>query len=85
VIELLLAEDLEIQKGVCCDLNNVYLAGSYKVYRGLREKLYNRFFISNKKIQDFRFDQKYSVISAFSTLLYVPKEQRMSALQKCWE
>ncbi len=85
VIELLLADNLEFNKGVCCDLNNIYLAGAYRIYRGLRDKLYNRFFISNLKMQDFRFDQKYSLISAFSTFLYVPKEQRMPALQNCWE
>lgn len=85
VIELLLDSRTNIQKGVCCDSNSLYLASAYRIYRGLRQKLYNRFFVSGSKMQDFNFDQKYSVISAFSTLLYIPKDQRIRALTRCWE
>lgn len=60
-------------------------ASAYRIYRGLRQSLYKRLFVSCCKIQDFKFDQKYSVISAFSSLLYVPKDQRIHALDLCWE
>jgi hypothetical protein len=85
VVELLLDSRLNLQKGVCCDFNNIYLANAYRIYRGLRKSLRNRFFFSAGKMQDFSFDQTYSVMSAFSTLLYIPKEDRMAALRRCWE
>ncbi|WKB54621.1 class I SAM-dependent methyltransferase [Eleftheria terrae] len=85
VIELLLDPRTRLQKGVCCDFNNLYIASAYRIYRGLRDKLYNRFFVSGSKMQDFRFDQSYSVISSFSTLLYVPRDQRIPTLERCWE
>lgn len=83
--ELLLDDDLNVARAVCCDFDSAYLVGALRMYRSLREELFGRFFFSLARAQEFEFDDDYSLVSLLSSLLYIPQEHRVPVLDRAWE
>ena len=83
--ELLLNQDLNIYKGVNCDISQNNLLMAYRLFCFYRHKLRGKFFFNLCASQDFNYDDKYDVISFIGSLLYVPRNKTLTTLKKSWD
>ena len=82
--ELLLNPELNLVKGVNCDIGQHNEKMAFQLFSALRPQLENRFFFDLGAAQDFTYDDSYDVISYIGSLLYVPKEKTLYVLQEAW-
>lgn len=83
-VELLLNQDLNITKGVTCDINPKNEARAFQLFSDFRHQLESRFFFKTVAAQDYEYNESFDVISYVGSLLYVPKDQTQMVLERAW-
>jgi hypothetical protein len=83
--ELLLDGDCGISDAVVVDISPYNLSLSALLYRGLRTELAGRFRLWLGGSEAYRANGTVHVASFIGSLLYIPKDQTMTALEHAWE
>lgn len=82
-VELLLTSE-SVSKVVNCEPLAASLPLNRRLYRWFEPWLRDRYKVCPSPAQDFPFDEEFDVVSAFASLLYVPREKRAETLERAW-